>query len=229
MIRDSMVFYRSFAEGIEDLSEEDQLKAFWNLIHYGLDGKEPEDSGPARAVFRMARPQIDANNVRYQNGTRGGRRKTELEPNGNQSGTEPEPNPNQTGTKPEPNVYVNENDLKENTLKGVKEKRVAPPTLEEITAYCQEKGYSVDAERFVDFYASKGWMIGKNRMKDWRAAVRNWARGKRQGVTTEPPQRQGRTTKGNRFNQFEQREYSEAFYDSLMFGGEGNDGKSDHP
>ena len=151
MIRDSMVFYRSFAEGIEDLSEEDQLKAFWNLIHYGLDGKEPEDSGPARAVFRMARPQIDANNVRYQNGTRSGRRKTELEPNGNQSGTEPEPNPNQTGTKPEPNVYVNENDLKENTLKGVKEKRFAPPTLEEITAYCQEKGYSVDAERFVDF------------------------------------------------------------------------------
>lgn len=122
MIRDSMVFYRSFAEGIEDLSEEDQLKAFWNLIKYGLDGTEPDDKGPARAVFKMAKPQIDANNSRYQNGTKGGRKGTKSEPNENQMETKPEPKSNQTRTKPEPNenenVNDNENDLLNKSAKA---------------------------------------------------------------------------------------------------------------
>lgn len=53
--------------------------------------------------------------------------------------------------------------------------KFTPPTISEVSDYCNEKGYSINAERFVDFYASKGWMVGKNKMKDWRAAVRNWA------------------------------------------------------
>jgi len=58
-----------------------------------------------------------------------------------------------------------------------------PPTVEEVRAYCTERGNSVDPEAFVDFYASKGWMIGKNKMKDWKAAVRTWEQGdKRKGV-----------------------------------------------
>lgn len=56
-----------------------------------------------------------------------------------------------------------------------KSKRFIPPTVEEVSKYCKESGYSVDAQRFVDFYSSKGWMVGKNKMKDWKAAVRNWA------------------------------------------------------
>lgn len=54
-------------------------------------------------------------------------------------------------------------------------KRFCPPTLEEVKIYVEEKGYAFfDAERFIDFYTSKGWMVGKNKMKDWQAAVRNW-------------------------------------------------------
>lgn len=52
-----------------------------------------------------------------------------------------------------------------------------PPTVEEVAAYVKEKGYSVDAEQFVAFYESKGWMIGKNKMQKWRAAVATWQRG----------------------------------------------------
>lgn len=55
-------------------------------------------------------------------------------------------------------------------------KRFAPPTPDEVAAYCAERENSVDAQRFVDFYAAKDWMIGKNRMKDWKAAVRTWER-----------------------------------------------------
>lgn len=51
-----------------------------------------------------------------------------------------------------------------------------PPTVEEVAAYVKEKGYSVDAEQFVAFYESKGWMIGKNKMQKWRAAVATWQR-----------------------------------------------------
>lgn len=49
-----------------------------------------------------------------------------------------------------------------------------PPTLEELETYITENNYNVDAKRFIDFYESKGWLIGKNKMKDWKAAVRTW-------------------------------------------------------
>ena len=55
------------------------------------------------------------------------------------------------------------------------QKRFTPPTISEVSAYCKDKGYSINAERFVDFYQSKGWMVGKTKMKDWKAAVRGWA------------------------------------------------------
>lgn len=49
-----------------------------------------------------------------------------------------------------------------------------PPSLEEIKAYCKERNNNIDAERFIDFYSSKGWMVGKNKMKDWKACIRTW-------------------------------------------------------
>lgn len=58
--------------------------------------------------------------------------------------------------------------------KSEKPKRFVKPTVEEVAAYCAERKNGVDAERFVDFYESKGWKVGNSPMKDWRAAVRNW-------------------------------------------------------
>jgi hypothetical protein len=57
-----------------------------------------------------------------------------------------------------------------------KRKRFTPPTVEEVSAYCQERKNGVDAQRFVDYYSSNGWKVGKNAMKDWKAAVRTWER-----------------------------------------------------
>ena len=70
-------------------------------------------------------------------------------------------------------------------------KRFTPPTVEDVAAYCRERGNSVDAQRFVDFYASKGWKVGNAGMKDWHAAVRNWERrdNKRDEVNGEHEQR----------------------------------------
>ena len=57
-----------------------------------------------------------------------------------------------------------------------KVKKFIPPTVEEVKAYCDERNNTVDANAFIDFYESKGWLIGKNKMKDWKAAVRTWER-----------------------------------------------------
>ena len=58
--------------------------------------------------------------------------------------------------------------------KSILKKNFQKPTVEQVEAYIQEKGLHFDAERFVDHYESKGWMIGKNKMKDWKAACRTW-------------------------------------------------------
>lgn len=57
------------------------------------------------------------------------------------------------------------------------QKRFTKPTLEEVQAYCQERGNNVDAQKWYDYYSSNGWRVGKNPMKDWKAAIRTWERG----------------------------------------------------
>ena len=51
-----------------------------------------------------------------------------------------------------------------------------PPTIEEVRVYCLERENRVNPEQFIDYYESKGWLIGKSKMKDWKAAVRTWER-----------------------------------------------------
>ena len=55
-------------------------------------------------------------------------------------------------------------------------KRFTAPTLEDVKAYCEERKNNVDAERFINYYTANGWKVGKNPMKDWKAAVRSWER-----------------------------------------------------
>lgn len=114
MERDSMVFYKSFFEAIKDLPPEEFKKCAVALMEYGLEGKEPETAGIEKTVYIMAKPQIDKNNQRYENGKKGGKTVTESEPKHNQSVTKPEPNDNQTGTKQEPNCENAEPNVNDN-------------------------------------------------------------------------------------------------------------------
>ena len=63
---------------------------------------------------------------------------------------------------------------------GRKMSHFTPPTVEEVQEYCFERGNAVDAQSFVDFYTSKGWYVGKTKMKDWKASVRTWEKNQRQ-------------------------------------------------
>lgn len=79
-------------------------------------------------------------------------------------------------------------------------KRFTPPTVDEVSAYCRERHNSINPEQFCDFYASKGWKVGQNPMRDWKAAVRTWE--KRDNIT---PMKSDKATGWN----YEQRKYSE--------------------
>ena len=86
-----------------------------------------------------------------------------------------------TGCTPEvqggctPEVHNNIDNINiDNTLSIKAAPKFKKPSVEEVRAYCMERGNSVDAQAFVDFYESKGWKVGNAAMKDWRACVRTW-------------------------------------------------------
>ena len=98
-------------------------------------------------------------------------------------------NENNAYTECIPNVYKVDTQVREVKVIDSQEKekgksegkrtarsRFTPPTLEEVKAYCLERGNNVDAQRFIDYYTANGWKVGKNSMKDWKAAVRTWER-----------------------------------------------------
>lgn len=104
-MRDTIVFYKSFFDAIETQPAEIQAEIYHMAFNYTFNGIEPnseECSSVALALFMLMRPQIDANNKKYENGKKGGR--TKAEPNLNQTETKAEPKPNQNQTKQKPNV-----------------------------------------------------------------------------------------------------------------------------
>lgn len=74
------------------------------------------------------------------------------------------------------NILFNEEELSsiKPPIVPHKENRFVKPTLKEVAAYVAERKSDVNPQRFIDFYESKGWMVGSNHMKDWKAAVRTW-------------------------------------------------------
>ena len=63
-----------------------------------------------------------------------------------------------------------------NTPKTEKKERFKAPTVEEVKEYCTERGNNIDAQHFIDYYSARGWMLGKNHIKDWKACIRTWER-----------------------------------------------------
>ena len=98
--KDGFVFYRSFYEAGSCLNDSQFRELINAICQYALDSKEPDLNGVVSGMFQLIKPQIDANNKRYENGLKGGRPK---KPNDNQTETKQKPNHNQTITKQKPN------------------------------------------------------------------------------------------------------------------------------
>jgi len=169
MKRDSMIFYRSFYESVNGLSPVIKAELYDAIFEYGLNFQEIEFTNEiSKALFTLIKPQLDANIKRFENGKKPKTKQIE-------SKTEAKDKQNESKVEANNNVNVNVNDneiIKEN----IKEKaaRFTPPTADEVKTYMQEQAMDDLSEKFVNFYEAKGWQIGKNKMKDWKAAVRTW-------------------------------------------------------
>lgn len=180
-MRDTFIFYRSFKESMSDLSDKDKLIMYEAISDYSLDLKEPKLTGFPKALFSLIRPILDTNIQRWKNGRKGGapigNLNAKKQPKNNQKTTEKQPNKDKDVNKDKEYNIKNVNIEDKSSNNGAdKSTRFVPPTLTEVQDYIQKNSYSVDASTFIDFYTSKGWMVGSNKMKDWKAAVRTWQR-----------------------------------------------------
>lgn len=157
---------------------------------------------------------LEENNMIEIYGTKGNRKETHYkivnydiyQDKEDDKETEKKQSGNSQETEKKQSLDINKNDKndkninKEGENPKAKSTRFVPPSLEEVEAYCKSRNNKVDAGQFIDFYESKGWMVGKNKMKDWKASVRTWEKRDSQPKTENKPT--------NKFNQFPQREYT---------------------
>jgi hypothetical protein len=180
MERDSFIFYRSFAEAIDDLSDEEQLKVYRAIKEYALNEKEIKLTGTAKGYFRLMKPLIAANTRRYKNGCNGGRKpnsnqeETKLEPTDNQYITKEEPNSNQEETKLEPNNNVNGNENVNDNSNGNDEKQPQPLLIKKIQEEAKKLDIILDTNRATIAAASgidPSWLEGSSNFavfaKEW--------------------------------------------------------------
>ena len=192
-------WFEKFSATLEKIPEDERGAFALAMIEYGVHQKEPSFGFPYDAIFESVREDID-NSRKARTENKGGRPKGSRSATANADGigfrADKKPseenqkppfletetpvsevgNPNHTNTDHTNTDHTNTDQCGN----GARRKRFAPPTVAEVEAYASEyaaaHGGSLDAERFCDHYASKGWRIGSSPMKDWKAAVRNWMR-----------------------------------------------------
>ena len=197
--RDSFIFFRSYAEALEELSDDSYVRIMKAISHFALDGDEPKLEGLEKSFFLAIKPVLLNSVKKYENGKKGGRPKSIVREKPNETKAKPnetKAKPNETKAKPNETKQKQpitnkdmdkdmdmeldnaiDKDLDNNSAASPQRgKKFKPPTLIEVENYCAERGLQIDAERFIDHYASNGWRVGNSPMKDWQAAVRNWAR-----------------------------------------------------
>lgn len=205
------VFY-DWVEVTGELTAQEKGRLIDAIVLYAQGGDWQEQiKGNERYLFPAFKKQIDrareTSGKRASAGSIGGKQKQteanvskckQTEANASKNAKEYNNNNNNNNDK----EYKNE--VKGDEVPPTPQKaprRFTPPSVEEVAAYCRERGNSVSPQRFVDFYAAKGWRVGSAAMKDWRAAVRTW-----EDRDEHPPDR--RKTVGAQ--QYAQRSYTEA-------------------
>lgn len=178
--KNSFVLYTDYRRQFDLLTDAELGQLIRAVMDYVETGHPPNLPAGPQMAFAFISAQIDRDMKKYQEVVE--KRRAAGSAGGKQKASNYKQNiaclANASTCKQtlHDNDHVNENDIKKKDTKVSKEKSFVPPSVENVREYCQEGGYKVDAECFVDFYASKGWMVGKTKMKDWKAAVRNWSR-----------------------------------------------------
>lgn len=211
MERESFVFYRSFYEGIKELPRDIQGEVLTAIIEYGLNGVTTENQKPiTKAMFTLIKPQLDANNQRFENGKNGGAPKgnqnARKQPKNNQETTEKQPKNNQKQPNVNDNVNVNDNDDKDaSTITD--EKKYYSPDNGVIKSISELKRDYLNDENLCNAIIKNLKVVDKNmiseqleafnqhlelqgerlkEVRDYRTHFKNWLK-KRQEVAKNTP------------------------------------------
>lgn len=199
-----------FEDRTEMLNEVEKGRLLLAMLRYAQGKELPELKGAERFLFPVFKMDIDRDATTYSakvaNGAKGGRPRKETEEN-QEKPNKTEHNLNAKTKEQKTKELRTEEQKTEEHIGSVQRKRFTPPTTEQVSDYCREKGYPIDAARFVDYYTSKGWKVGQTPMKDWQAALRNWAKRASEGSTSANPAMQ-----------FTQRDYGSTDLNALILG-----------
>jgi hypothetical protein len=198
MAKEYVPIFFEWLDVTQDLTAEEKGNLIDAVVSYA-SGREYEHllTGACKIAFRFLKGQVDRN-AAISDIRRQARQGKTQQPITNDNKTE------QTISK-FPKEKEKDKDKEKEKEKDIAKppRRFTPPTVDEVRAYCRERGNHVDPERFVDFYTAKGWRVGNQPMKDWKAAVRTWERNRADGQAAVPAQ------------DYHQRDYNGAQEDAL--------------
>lgn len=188
----SFVLYHDIRNPLELLTDEQRGQLFMAILNYSEFGEMPELGGAVQMAFAFIKAAIDRDTEAWEDkrekrrsaGSKGGKQRVANQANAIFACNDEANEANQAVNVPVPvNVPVNVNNIDSKADKPPRT-RFSPPSVEEVAEYCRERRNAVDPQRFVDYYSANGWMIGKTKMKDWKAAVRTWERSDKNGISS---------------------------------------------
>lgn len=188
MAREYVCLYHSYLKSVEPLNDAERGRLFTACLTYSMTGVEPDLRGNERFVWPTIREQIDRDTKKYSDFCKKQqeniRKRWDTTVYDGTSGIPDDTKHTKEKEKEKENILSSPN-VEDSIARTPARKRFTPPTLAEVTAYCRERQNAVDPQRFIDYYTANGWKVGKNSMKDWKAAVRTWEGKQRDSATAQ--------------------------------------------
>lgn len=188
MAREYVCLYHSYLKSVEPLNDAERGRLFTACLTYSMTGAKPDLRGNERFVWPTIREQIDRDTKKYSDFCKKQqeniRKRWDTTVYDGTSGIPDDTKHTKEKEKEKENILSSPN-VEDSIARTPARKRFTPPTLAEVTAYCRERQNAVDPQRFIDYYTANGWKVGKNSMKDWKAAVRTWEGKQRDSATAQ--------------------------------------------
>ena len=175
--RKSFIMYKSWAPLIEAMNDQEAGMLFKAVFNYQLTGEEPPRGCSFYPMFNLFKATFEKDLATYLETCETNKRIAAERERKKAKYNEPSrsvTNRHEALRAATDNDNDNDNDNEKRDI-GKRASTFQPPDVSEVRSYCQERKNTIDPEAFVDHYTANGWLVGgKSKMKDWRAAVRNW-------------------------------------------------------
>ncbi len=177
VVMDRFVFYRSFEESISTLGAKSQLLMYKSIVKFALYAERPRfKSGTLTALWELIEPVLKKQQRNFVNGSKGASYGSlGGAPKGNHNAVKNNPQ-----TTPDKDKDIDKDIDKDNKKKTTQRTTFVAPSLSDLEELIRERKYTFNPQKFIDYYTANGWRVGKNPMKDWRAAASQWQQRERE-------------------------------------------------